>query len=417
MKILFLSEYFYPFAHGGSERSILNLAKSLIQKGDKVYLITANLGTRAQEVWDNINITRVPMFVKINLKKAKAVSPIFFYNFLTQFLFFFYTLYLVLKQNINLIHVQGSFLLLPAYLAAKVSGRKIIYTMRDYQLLCPLGLCINKNRRYKTCNLYYFLTQEVGEYLSLYMNDKSSFYKLLLAIFIVRSRVRIIYYKHILSKVKYIVCISNKQKRILSHNGINNTSVIYNTHEGNLFPKNDKKYILYAGRLTPGKGVDLLLEAMVEIYKNTKTKLPLIIAGNGILKSSLKETINKYKLSKNVILLGSLSYEALQNKIRSASLVVVPSRWEEPFGRVALEAQMNGIPTVVTASGGLPEIVLNNKTGYIAKPSSYALQEAILKAIRNNTKLRKNLTSLKNYYTHKFQITPVKKYQQLYNNI
>ncbi len=410
-------EYFYPFAHGGTETSVLNLAKGLYQKGNKVYLLTANFGTLAQEVWNNIFIKRVPMFTRINPKLAKAVSPIFFYNFLTRFLFFFYTLYLVLKQNINLIHVHGSFLLLPAYLAAKVSGRKIIYTMRDYQLLCPLGLCINKNRRYKACNLFYFLTQEVSEYLSLYMQDKSSFYKLLVVIVIVKARVKTVYYKFILSKLKHIVCISNKQKRIIASNGIKNTSVIYNTQDSYFFPGRDKNYILFAGRLTPGKGVDLLLEAMVEIYQKNKTKLPLIIVGSGILKNTLKITINKYKLSKKIILLGSLSYEVLQDKIRSASLVVVPSLWEEPFGRVALEAQMNGIPAIVTNLGGLPEIVFNNKTGYIAEPSRYTLQEAILKGLKNNVKLRKNLISLKKFYTNKFQIIPVQKYQKLYTSI
>jgi glycosyltransferase involved in cell wall biosynthesis len=54
----------------------------------------------------------------------------------------------------------------------------------------------------------------------------------------------------------------------------------------------------------------------------------------------------------------------------SSSIVVVPSIWPEPFGRVALEANCLGVPVVASRIGGLPEIVLEKQTGMLATPGS-----------------------------------------------
>ena len=63
---------------------------------------------------------------------------------------------------------------------------------------------------------------------------------------------------------------------------------------------------------------------------------------------------------------NKLPYLETLQKIKAAAAVVVPSRWPEPFGRVALEALMMGTPVVATSSGGLAEIILMNvcQNGY-----------------------------------------------------
>jgi glycogen(starch) synthase len=64
--------------------------------------------------------------------------------------------------------------------------------------------------------------------------------------------------------------------------------------------------------------------------------------------------------------------------MKSATIVVMPSRWEEAFGLVALEAALMGRPVVATRVGGLPEVVVDRETGLIVqKDDSEALADAI----------------------------------------
>lgn len=67
---------------------------------------------------------------------------------------------------------------------------------------------------------------------------------------------------------------------------------------------------------------------------------------------------------------GKLPRKQVIDLIQSSSIVVVPSVWPEPFGRVALEANCLGVPVVASRIGGLPEVVLENRTGMLATPGS-----------------------------------------------
>ena len=64
--------------------------------------------------------------------------------------------------------------------------------------------------------------------------------------------------------------------------------------------------------------------------------------------------------------------------MNTATIVVMPSRWQEPFGLVALEAALMARPIVATRVGGLPEVVAHERTGFLVEPeNSRALAEAI----------------------------------------
>jgi glycosyltransferase involved in cell wall biosynthesis len=64
-------------------------------------------------------------------------------------------------------------------------------------------------------------------------------------------------------------------------------------------------------------------------------------------------------------------------------VVVVPSVWQEPFGRVALEALMHGTPVVASRRGGLPEIVSDGVTGFVVEPEAAAIAEAVARVLRS----------------------------------
>jgi glycogen(starch) synthase len=70
--------------------------------------------------------------------------------------------------------------------------------------------------------------------------------------------------------------------------------------------------------------------------------------------------------------------------INTATVVIMPSRWEETFGLVALQAAQMARPVVATLVGGLPEIVIDKETGLLVpNEDHHALSEAVIWLLRN----------------------------------
>ena len=120
-------------------------------------------------------------------------------------------------------------------------------------------------------------------------------------------------------------------------------------------------YALYFGRLSPEKGVRTLIDAAVQ------ADIKLIVLGTGSIEEELK-TYAKDK--KNVEFKGFQQGEALQNYIRRARCVVLPSEWYENGPYSAMEAMALGKPLIVSNHGGLPELVEDHVNGYIYREKS-----------------------------------------------
>jgi glycosyltransferase involved in cell wall biosynthesis len=114
--------------------------------------------------------------------------------------------------------------------------------------------------------------------------------------------------------------------------------------------------LLYAGRLVSDKGVDLLLDALAELQQRGLA-LTLTVAGDGPLAASLRADAQRLGLADRVHFVGARAPDELAALMNSHRFLVVPSRWEEPFGLVAIEGLACGMVPVVARSGGLPEAV------------------------------------------------------------
>lgn len=123
----------------------------------------------------------------------------------------------------------------------------------------------------------------------------------------------------------------------------------------------DKGYVLYCGRLAPGKGVETLLRA----HEAAGCRWPLVIAGSGPLTDDLKSQFNR-----NVRFAGQLSGETLDTAIAEASVVVVPSEWCENCPMSVLEAMANGKSVIASRIGGIPELVNDRVTGLLFEPGN-----------------------------------------------
>ncbi len=139
------------------------------------------------------------------------------------------------------------------------------------------------------------------------------------------------------------------------------------------YAADNEKIILYMGRLVYEKGIQHLISAMPKIlngYNDTK----LIIAGKGGMLDELKAQVEHMGIAGKVYFTGYLNSKQVQKMYKCADIAVFPSTYE-PFGIVALEAMLAGVPTVVSDVGGLNEIIehgVNGMKSYAGNPNSIA---------------------------------------------
>jgi glycosyltransferase involved in cell wall biosynthesis len=138
------------------------------------------------------------------------------------------------------------------------------------------------------------------------------------------------------------------------------------------------------GASTPEKGQDLALAAM-DLLAEKLPKVRLVLAGDEVAIPSDRPVNGASPGYTRIIRQGSI--EGLANFFPALDLFVMPSK-AEGLGSSALWAMAYGLPVVATRVGGLPEIVLDNETGWLIPPGSpQALADAILMASRDRGKL------------------------------
>lgn len=136
------------------------------------------------------------------------------------------------------------------------------------------------------------------------------------------------------------------------------------------------KYFLFFGRLSYEKGVGTLLKAFSEL-PNCKLK----VVGTGPKENELKSLATASGME-NVEFLGYKRGKELQDLVANAYFVIVPSEWYENNPMTIIEAYSVGTPVIGAAIGGIPEIVVENKTGFqFESGSSESLKVRVQQAV------------------------------------
>ena len=128
---------------------------------------------------------------------------------------------------------------------------------------------------------------------------------------------------------------------------------------------------LFVGKLAEYKGVDLLLDAWRRVQHPHAT---LCIVGDGPIADRVERAVAV--AGSRVRWAGPVAAAAVADHLAAARAVVVPSVWDEPFGRVAAEAMAYGRPVITTGRGGLTEVV-GDASGWITGTDPAALASAI----------------------------------------
>jgi glycosyltransferase involved in cell wall biosynthesis len=128
--------------------------------------------------------------------------------------------------------------------------------------------------------------------------------------------------------------------------------------------------VLYAGRLTKEKGVDLLADAFLRAHSRDP-RLRLLLAGGGPEEDALRE-----RLGDSATFLGWLHGEALARAYASADMFLFAST-TDTFGQVILEAHASGLPVVAVDEGGPRTLIEDGRTGLLSPADAGALATAL----------------------------------------
>ncbi|HXJ83230.1 MAG TPA: glycosyltransferase family 4 protein [Candidatus Methylomirabilis sp.] len=163
------------------------------------------------------------------------------------------------------------------------------------------------------------------------------------------------------------------------------SSVIHNGLEPAVFAPTPLGFspptLVLLGRLVRDKGFDLALYALADVTRRHPATR-MIVAGDGPARPELESLIAELGLGERVELRGWVEPERVPALINEATLVVVPSRWPEAFGLVALQAAQQARPVVAARVGGLPEVVTDGESGVLFEREDHAeLARAIVRLL------------------------------------
>jgi glycosyltransferase involved in cell wall biosynthesis len=356
MNICIVSDLF-DSSYGGVPVVINRFIQSLVERGHKVTIFTSK-GNSKESVEKKENCT-VYRFSSLTLPKSEGEYALSFPSFRRIRRIF-------KAEGIDVLHCHvPSFLSIACVLEARKMGLPSIATNH------LLSETFSRN--------LFFDSARFNEF----------FYKL----------VNVFY-----NLVDIVLCPSTYGLRTLKENGLNtrafvlsngielskfNSNLNHEQFDRQFGLKDENKKILYVGRLMEEKGLDVLIKA----YGIVSAKVPnsnLIIVGKGHLRKNLEDLTNRLGL-KNVVFTGFVSDSLLKQAYASSDLFVLPSYAEiQPL--VLLEALAMGLPAIGTNVGGIPEMIIEGRNGYILKPGDHqGLAERII-TILNDDKMRKEFS-------------------------
>lgn len=156
--------------------------------------------------------------------------------------------------------------------------------------------------------------------------------------------------------------------------------------------------ILFVGNLIPRKGLDVLLQAIINM------PVRLIVIGSTIVDSDytkrIQSFINTHNLTKQVCLLGQVNDTELGENFAKADVLTVPSQYEG-FGIVYLEGMACGLPAIGTTAGAAHEIIAHGQNGFLIPPGdSPALTQYLSQLLDQYVLQKMSLAALRHFQIH-----------------
>ena len=367
MKISFISNLYPPFVLGGAEISVRRVAEGLAKKGHEVLVITTSPNRkRYSEKINGVKIYRLGMTNIYPIytweTQPMIIKPI--YHIINLWSPYSYVVIknILKKEMPDVVHINNyKGLSLSVFSAVKSLNLPLIFTARDYSLICLKNNLLNSHG-------------EVGKTVSMQCRLYNKFVK-----YIVNNKPKIV--------ITASQFASNKLREIGLFKNIEVVVLPNAIKLGNL--SSIKKYydtidILYAGALSRYKGVHILINA----FKELKSKnIRLHIVGKGKEEEEFKKIAGS---DQRITFYGFKTGEELMNFYKRANVVVAPSLYLETFGLVIIESFKYGTPVVGSKIGAYPELIKNGYNGFSFEAGNVdELKDKIEYLIENPSELKR----------------------------
>ena len=142
--------------------------------------------------------------------------------------------------------------------------------------------------------------------------------------------------------------------------------------------------LLFMGRMDDLKGGDLAIDAVPIVASTLRRFVHMVFAGDGPARGRWEAAAHETMTGGSGVRISFVGWQSgneLTHLLDSSDLLVVPSLWPEPYGRVGLEAGRRGVPTAAFAVGGIPEWLTAGRNGALAPadpPTAAGLAQAIV---------------------------------------
>ncbi|CAI6082057.1 Glycogen synthase [Paenibacillus sp. JJ-100] len=349
--ILIAHSLYPPHVIGGAEISTQILAQTLEPSYD-VKVITVGGHKEGDVQTDTVNgieISRLPFnnryWIGDTTRQTSTSDKVLWriqdifnarqYRHIKQFL---------MVQRPALIHTQNiPGLSLAIWKAAFELNIPVVHTLRDFSLIEPIAITAY-SKFYRQISKYY--SRRVSSVIGIS--------------------------EHVLKKHTDLGFFEHASKHII-HNIVERDDPVQHFDTDKRVRHHQPLHIGYFGQLTEVKGVHYLIEAVKQLDEQIVRKL--YIHGDGPLLHSLQELAES---DSRIIFVGKIDKKEINSQMKKMDLTIVPSTWDEPFGRVIIESYQAGTPVYASKVGGIPEILLDAETFSFTAHRADAIRESIL---------------------------------------
>lgn len=240
-----------------------------------------------------------------------------------------------------------------SYYACSGAGVPVVQTLHNYRLLCPGGQFLRDGQVCESC-----LGRSVGWPGIAYACYRNSRAATAAVAGMLAAHRAIGTWR---TKVNLYIALSKFARQKFIQGGLPADRIVVKANfvsSGANLHRGTGEFVLFAGRLSPEKGLSLLLHA----WHERKLGIPLRILGDGLLRAELQEEARKLGLT-DVSFWGRVSESEMRQHLDNARFLVMPSIWYEGFPLAIAEAFARGVPVVCSRIGSLEEIVHHGRTG------------------------------------------------------
>lgn len=350
MKILNINKYFY--IKGGAETYYFELNNMLEKHGHQVMHFSMHHENNASSMYSEYFVNNIDYYTQTSFfQKVKNAGKIIYSVEAAKKLE-----QLIKKEKPDIAHLQNFHHQLSGSIlkVLKKQGIPIVYTAHDLKLICGNYKMLAHNEICEACkggkHIQCYkrkcvkdskagsLVNTIEMYLADWMKMNDCIDKI-----ITPSRFymdKMIEFGISKEKVEYIPNFIDASK-----------------FEPKFLPG---EYFVYFGRLAEEKGIYTLLEAMEKVERTT-----LYIIGTGPIEENVTKMLQKKALNSKVKMLGYKSGKELTSILENSISNILPSEWYENGPYSVLEMMCMGKPTIAADIGGLPDMVVNEKTGLL----------------------------------------------------